>query len=62
MRFFSETLIRLHCWAREETAQTMMEYALILGVLSVAAVAILILMGDQIGVAITRVTSIFDAA
>jgi Flp pilus assembly pilin Flp len=62
MNFTSESLVRLYCWAKEETAQTMTEYALILGILSVAAVAIAILLGGQIGAAITRVTAIFDAA
>jgi len=62
MRFISESLIRLYCWAREETAQTMTEYAVILSLLSVAAVATAIILGGQIGTAIMRVTAILDAA
>jgi len=62
MRFVGDTLIRLYCWAREETAQTMTEYAVILSLISVAAVAVAILLGGQIGALITRVTGMFDAA
>jgi Flp pilus assembly pilin Flp len=62
MRFMHETALRLYCWAREETAQTMTEYAVILSLISVAAVAVAILLGGQIGALITRVTGMFDAA
>jgi len=62
MRFMHETALRAYCWAREETAQTMTEYAVILSLISVAAVAVAILLGGQIGALITRVTGMFDAA
>jgi Flp pilus assembly pilin Flp len=62
MRFITETLIRLYCWATEETAQTMAEYALILGMASVVAVALLITLSSQIGPFFTQVVDIFNAA
>ena len=62
MRFINETLIRLCCWANEETAQTMAEYALILGMASVVAVAILITLSGQVGPFFTEVVDIFAAA
>jgi Flp pilus assembly pilin Flp len=62
MRFISETLIRLYCWAREETAQTMAEYALILSIVSVVAVVILMTLSAEIGPFFTHVTDILGAA
>lgn len=57
MRFISDTLLRLYCWAKDETAQTMAEYGLILALISVAAIAVMILLGDQLGAVFTDVTS-----
>ena len=56
MRFISDTLLRLYCWAKEETAQTMAEYGLILALISVAAIAVMILLGDQLGAVFQYVT------
>jgi pilus assembly protein Flp/PilA len=55
MRFISDTLLRLYCWAKDETAQTMAEYGLILALISVAAVAVLLLLGPQIAAVFTRI-------
>jgi pilus assembly protein Flp/PilA len=55
MRFISDTLLRLYCWAKEETAQTMAEYGLILALISVAAVAVLLLLGPQIADVFTNI-------
>jgi pilus assembly protein Flp/PilA len=55
MRFISDTLLRLYCWAKEETAQTMAEYGLILALISVAAVAVLLLLGPQIAAVFTNI-------
>jgi len=49
MRFITDTLLRLYAWTKSETAQTMAEYGLILALISVAAIAIMILLGGQIG-------------
>ncbi len=62
MQFISETFIRLYCSAREETAQTMAEYALILGMASIVAVALLMTLSSEIGPFYTRLTDIFKAA
>jgi Flp pilus assembly pilin Flp len=62
MRFISETLIRLYCWAREETAQTMTEYGVILSMASIAAVALLLFLGPQIAAMSARVTDILRGA
>jgi pilus assembly protein Flp/PilA len=62
MRFITDTLLRLYCWAKEETAQTMAEYGLILALISVAAIAALLLLGPQLGVIFNRVTSALNVA
>jgi Flp pilus assembly pilin Flp len=56
MRLVSDLLVRLYCWTKEETAQTMAEYGLILALISVAAVAVMILLGSQIGAVFSDVT------
>ncbi len=62
MRFISETLIRLYRWAKEETAQTMVDYGLILSMVSVVSVVILLTLGSQIGPFFTRVVNALAAA
>ena len=57
MRFINDTLLRLYCWAKDETAQTMAEYGLILALISVAAIAVMILLGGQLKTVFTDVTS-----
>jgi Flp pilus assembly pilin Flp len=56
MRFITDTLLRLYAWTKSETAQTMAEYGLILALISVAAVAVMILLGSQIGAVFSNVT------
>ena len=56
MRFINDTLLRLYCWAKDETAQTMAEYGLILALISVAAIAALVLLGPQIRVVFNDIT------
>ncbi len=48
MRFISDTLLRVYCWLKDDKAQTMAEYGLILALISVTAIAALILLGPQI--------------
>ena len=62
MRFISEALIRLYCWSREERAQTMAEYALILSMVSVVSVIILLTLSSQIGPFFQEVVDILAAA
>ncbi len=61
MSFITTSLLRLYCWAKEETGQTMAEYGLILALISVAAIAVAILLGDQIGAVFTSVTDALSA-
>ena len=56
MRLISDTILRLYCCAKEDTAQTMAEYGLILALISVAVIAVLILLGDQLGAVFQYVT------
>jgi Flp pilus assembly pilin Flp len=49
MGFITDTLLQLYCWVKSEEAQTMAEYGLILALVSIAAVAALLLLGPQIG-------------
>lgn len=56
MRFINDTLLRLYCWVKEERGQTMAEYGLILALISVAAIAVMILLGAKIGSVFTDVT------
>jgi pilus assembly protein Flp/PilA len=62
MRFISDTLLRLYCWAKEETAQTMAEYGLILALISVAAIAALLLLGPQIKAVFDNITGVLGGA
>jgi len=56
MRFISDTIRQFFSWAKEETAQTMAEYGLILALISVAAVAVLLLLGPQIAAVFQNIT------
>lgn len=49
MRFISDALTRLVSWIREEKGQTLVEYALIVGLVSIAAIVVMITMGGAIG-------------
>ncbi len=62
MRFINDTLLRLYCWAKDETAQTMAEYGLILALVSVAAVAALLLLGPQIKAVFDTITGDLNVA
>jgi len=62
MRFISDTLLRLYCWAKDETAQTMAEYGLILALISVAAIAALLLLGPQLDAIFDRITAALTVA
>ena len=52
MRFINDSMLRLYAWFKEEKAQTMAEYGLILALVSVAAFIILGTVG-------TNVTNVF---
>lgn len=53
MQFINDTILRLYCWIKDEKAQTMAEYGLILALVSVAAVVILGTVG-------TNLTGVFN--
>lgn len=57
MRFISDALIRLMSWMREEKGQTLVEYALIVGLVSIAAIVVMITMGGAIGDVFTAITT-----
>ena len=56
MRFISDALTRLMSWVREEKGQTLVEYALIVGLVSIAAIVIMITMGGAIGDVFSAIT------
>jgi len=55
MRFINESLLRFTCWLREEKAQTMAEYGLILALVSVVAIAVLITVGGNLATVFTDI-------
>jgi pilus assembly protein Flp/PilA len=56
MRFVSDALMKLMSWVREEKGQTLVEYALIVGLVSIAAIVVMILMGGAIGDVFNAIT------
>ncbi len=48
MQFINDAILRLYCWMKDEKAQTMAEYGLILALVSVVAIVALITVGDQL--------------
>ena len=57
MRLLNEALLRVMTWARRDEGQTLVEYALIVGLVSVAAIVIMITMGTEIGAVFTKITT-----
>ncbi len=57
MRFVSDALMKLMSWVREEKGQTLVEYALIVGLVSIAAIVVMILMGGAIGDVFNAITT-----
>jgi pilus assembly protein Flp/PilA len=49
MRLLNEALTRLMTWLRRDEGQTLVEYALIVGLVSIAAIVVMITMGGRIG-------------
>ena len=62
MRLISETLVQMYCWERKETAQTLAEYALVLALVSIAALPVMILMGLPIRAVFSDVADFLRAA
>jgi pilus assembly protein Flp/PilA len=62
MRFITDTLTRLMSWMREEAGQTLVEYAIILALISVAAIAVLILLGPAVADTFQEVLDQFPVA
>jgi Flp pilus assembly pilin Flp len=48
MRFINQTILRFYCWTKDQKAQTMAEYGLILALVSVAAIIILGTVGGNL--------------
>jgi pilus assembly protein Flp/PilA len=57
MRLLNEALTRLMTWVRREEGQTLVEYALIVGLVSIAAIVVMVLMGTEIGNVFTKITT-----
>jgi pilus assembly protein Flp/PilA len=57
MRLLNEALTRLTTWLRRDEGQTLVEYALIVGLVSIAAIVIMVLMGDEIGNVFDKITT-----
>jgi pilus assembly protein Flp/PilA len=57
MLLLNEAVKRLATWLRREEGQTLVEYALIVGLVSVAAIVIMITMGTEIGAVFTKITT-----
>ena len=57
MQFINEKILRFYTWTQEDRGQTMAEYGLILALISVAAVAALLLLGPKISNLFTTVTN-----
>jgi pilus assembly protein Flp/PilA len=53
MRLINEALLRVMTWARRDKGQTLVEYALIVGLVSIVAIVAMITMGGEI-------TNVFD--
>jgi len=62
MRLLNEALTRLMAWVRREEGQTLVEYALIVGLVSIAAIVVMLLMGDEIGVVFDKITDALATA
>ena len=56
MRLLNEALIRVTTWLRRDEGQTLVEYALIVGLVSIAAILLMITMGGEIGNVFDKIT------
>jgi Flp pilus assembly pilin Flp len=54
MRVFNDALLRLYVWIKDEKAQTMAEYGLLMALVSVGALGVLFALG-------TNLTNVFSA-
>lgn len=62
MRLINDALLRVMTWARRDEGQTLVEYALIIALVSVALVVALIALRGQIGDVFTAIGDAFTAA
>jgi pilus assembly protein Flp/PilA len=58
MRLLNEALLRVKTWLRREEGQTLVEYALIVGLVSIAAILVMITMGGAISDAFGKIASV----
>ena len=54
MQFINQTILRFYCWAKDEKAQTIVEYGLLLSLVSIVALGVLLAVG-------TNLTNVFSA-
>jgi pilus assembly protein Flp/PilA len=57
MRLLNEALLRAMTWFRRDEGQTLVEYALIVGLVSIAAIILMITMGGEIGNVFSKITT-----
>lgn len=57
MRLLNEALLRVMTWVRRDEGQTLVEYGLIVGLVSVAAIVVMITMGGAIADVFADVTT-----
>ena len=54
MQFINQTILRFYCWTKDQKAQTMAEYGLLLALVSLGALGVIFALG-------TNLTSVFSA-
>jgi pilus assembly protein Flp/PilA len=55
MRLINEALLRVMTWTRRDEGQTLVEYALIVALISIAAIAVMITLGGKISSTFTNI-------
>lgn len=58
MRLLNEALLRVMTWVRRDEGQTLVEYGLIVGLVSIAAIVVMVTMGAEIGSVFTKIKDV----
>ena len=62
MRLLNEALSRLVTWTRRDEGQTLVEYGLIVALISVVAIAVLILVGADVAAVFQKIADTINIA
>ena len=62
MQFINQIILRFYCWAKDEKAQTMAEYGLLLALVSVVALGILNTTGTSLANVFSAVANSLNPA